>query len=130
MTSEFQNNQNFNQTSEAELPQSGVNASDRVKEYGKKSFAPFIDVLHKYQGEITPYFSALDKALQGAINALKNESGQGTEAEKMVSEWFSEASQWFNQAKSKFEATDSNALMNYLQEQGRNKPAVMFATSY
>lgn len=27
---------------------------DKLKDYGKKGLGPFIDVLHKYQGEFTP----------------------------------------------------------------------------
>ena len=106
-------------------------AKTKLKQYGKKSLAPLVDLLHKYKDQINPYMSALDKGLQGACNAL-NTQGQpsSVEAEKVVEGWFRDANNWFNGARDKLSTDNPRDLLNYLEEQARDKPGLMFATSY
>jgi hypothetical protein len=84
--STYGNNENAQETNS---PLDGANASStmdslrnklpagaesKFREYGKKSMAPLVDLLNKYQGDITPYFNAVGKGLQGAVDALSTPS--------------------------------------------------------
>lgn len=100
----------------------------RMKEYGKKAYAPLINVVYKYQDEFTPYLNALAKGLQGGVEALNKENS--SEAEKYVSRFFQEASDGLNEACQKLESRDVKAFSNYLSEVADKRPSIMFSTSY
>lgn len=126
----------------------------KLKQYGKKSLAPLVDLLHRYKDQINPYMEALDKGLQGACSSfnssadnsvnssinssistpnasrIMNAKPQSNEAEKVVSGWFREASDWFQGARDKMSTEDPKDLLNYLEEQAKRSPGLMFATSY
>jgi hypothetical protein len=99
----------------------------KFKQYGKKSLAPLISLMHKYKSEVDPYFSAIDKGLNGAINAFGEEQN---EAEKSVSKWFQEASHWVSGAKEKFQSSSPKELLQFLEEEARKHPGLMFSSSY
>ncbi len=135
-TNNYEDN-SFN--SEANIPLDEARASstdkirdkvpvDKLKDYGKKGLGPFIDVLHKYQGEFAPYFTSLSKGLRGGADALNEENSP--EAQRQVSRWFQEAADLFSQAQEKLQSKDRNEIMNFLEEQSRRKPAFMFSSSY
>lgn len=100
----------------------------RLKEYGKKAYAPLINVVYKYQDEFTPYLNALAKGLQGGVDALNKE--ESSEAEKYVSQFFQEASNGLNEACQKLESKDAKAFSDYLSDIADKKPSIMFSTSY
>ncbi len=120
----------------------------KLKQYGKKSLAPLVDLLHRYKDQINPYMDALDKGLQGACNSFNaskpatsttqpmssskpaTSSPSNSAAEKVVSGWFTEAADWFKGARTKMSTEDPKDLLNYLEEEARNRPGLMFATSY
>jgi hypothetical protein len=99
----------------------------KLKQYGKKSLAPLVDLLHKYKDQVDPYVDAINKGLQGASNSLAEST---SDSEKAVYGWFNDASNWFNGASDKLKTEDPKELLNYLEEQARDKPGLMFATSY
>jgi hypothetical protein len=101
---------------------------DKLKDYGKKGLGPFIDVLHKYQGEFTPFFTSLSKGLKGGADALKEENS--SDAQRQVSQWFQEAADLFSQAQEKLQSKNKNEIMDFLEEQSRRKPGFMFSSSY
>ena len=137
----------------------------KLKQYGKKSLTPLVDLLHKYKDQINPYMLALDKGLEGACNSFSSSSSSsfstsqqesttpnwksspdGTskstpsmsssvsqsnpEAEQIVAGWFREATDWFKGARDKMSTEDPKDLLNYLEEQAKARPGLMFATSY
>lgn len=117
-------------------PEKG-NVPHKYKEYGKKSLAPLVDLLHRYKGDIDPYVAALSKGLDGAINSFKEAAAEtpgldkrAQDAERAVQGWFRDASEWFNGAKQRLQSENPKELLNYLEEQGRKRPAVLFASSY
>lgn len=112
-------------------PDTGANGPvslTKLKEYGKKAYAPLVDVVSKYQDEIVPYISALAKGLQGGVDSLNREDSSA--ADKYVSQFFKDAADGLNKACEKLEAKDYNALSSFLTEQAENRPSVMFGTSY
>lgn len=122
----------------------------KLKQYGKKSLSPLVDLLHKYKEQINPYMMALDKGLEGACSSFSSQqesnaqnwkaSPDGTskattsqtnsEAEQIVSGWFREATDWFKGAREKMSTENPKDLLDYLEEQAKSRPGLMFATSY
>lgn len=125
----------------------------KLKQYGKKSLAPMVDLLHRYKDQINPYMQALDKGLQAACDSFSSSqeqvqaqaqaqsssfqgargskaSGSNSDAERVVEGWFREAHDWFNGAREKMSTENPRDLLDYLEEQARDKPGLMFATSY
>lgn len=120
-------NSNENQT-ETQTGANGPVSVAKLKEYGKKAYAPLINVVSKYQDEFAPYLNALTKGLQGGVDTLENESA--TEQEKYVARFFKEAADGLRMASEKLESKDVNALTNYLSDFATRKPSVMFGSSY
>lgn len=121
----FEENKEFNESSgEGKNP---ISVS-RLKEYGQKAYGPLINVVFKYQDELTPYLNALAKGLQGGEEALNKENS--SEAEKYVSQFFREASNGLNEACQKLESKDVKAFSDYLSDVADRKPSIMFSTSY
>lgn len=125
-------NQDFEQSaqsnSEANNPSAEPGGIGKIKSYGQKSLGPLINLLQKYQTDVTPYFDAIGKGLEASTNSLAQEGS--TDAEKNVSEWFREAHQWFDQVKSRLNSRDSSELLRFIEEQGRQHPGAMFSASY
>lgn len=122
---------NYNEPNINEQSSEGANGPvsvGKMKEYGKKAYAPLLNVVHKYQDEFTPYLDALSKGLQGGVDSLNNENS--TEAEKYVSQFFQEASDGLGQACTKLKSKDINELSTYLSDLGERRPSIMFSTSY
>lgn len=101
---------------------------DKLKEYGKKSYAPLLNVVFKYQDEFTPYLEALAKGLRGGVDSLNQENS--SEAEKYVSQLLGEAADGIGQASSKLKTKNINDLTGYLTELAERRPSLMFSTSY
>lgn len=108
-------------------PGEDTSRSGRYKEYGKKSLAPLIDLVHRYKGDVNPYVEAIGRAMRAASESL---AANQTEADKTVAGWFNEAQNWFEGVKGKLESKNPSDLLNYLEAEAKNKPGVMFATSY
>lgn len=106
----------------------GPVAIDKLKEYGKKSYTPLLNVVFKYQDEFTPYLEALAKGLKGGVDSLNAENS--SEAEKYVGQMLSEAAEGINQASLKLKAKNVNELTGYLTDLADRRPSLMFSTSY
>ena len=126
MVDETQNTNGFNASSEAKRPEGS--ATDRIKDYGKKATQPLIDLLQKYQGDITPLIGSINTGIQGAISALETESA--SESDRQVSVYFRDASTWFSDVQDKFKFQSTDEFMSFLEEEGRKHPAMIFAVSY
>lgn len=120
-------NSDTNQT-DSQAGANGPVSIAKLKEYGKKAYAPFIDLFSKYQDEFIPYLSALTKGLQGGVDSLEKESA--SEPEKFVARFFREAADGLRVAEEKIQTKDVNAISNYLSDFASKKPSVMFGSSY
>ena len=121
----FEENQSLSGTEEGTK---GPISATKLKEYGKKAYGPLVNVVFKYQDEITPYLNALSKGLEAGGDALNEENS--SEQEKYVSRFFREASNGLKEACEKLESKDISALTNYLSDLADKKPSIMFSTSY
>jgi hypothetical protein len=120
-----------NQNTNSNGPSNGANgplSANKLKEYGKKAYAPLVDLVFNYQDEFTPYLQALNKGLQAGYKTLSQESS--TEAEKYVGHFFQEAADACQIACDKIEAKDFEALTQFVSQQSEKRPGVMFGTSY
>lgn len=107
--------------------------STEIKEYGKKSLAPLIDLLSKYKGEFSPYFKAIETGLQGGFEVLNkgtSENDTVSDAQLTVGEWFRDAANWFNGADKRLQSGNTRELLDYLEQQAKNHPTLMFSSSY
>ncbi|MGE3611826.1 MAG: hypothetical protein AB7I27_19715 [Bacteriovoracaceae bacterium] len=109
----------------------------RFKDLGRKGMAPLVDLLLRYKTDINPYVNAFDKALDGAINAFKeatekspNVDQKVDDAERAVQKWIQDVSHWFNGVKDRIKSENPRELLNYLEEQGKARPFVLFSSSY
>lgn len=114
---------------EGNLPQAEPQSSSKLKEYGKKSLSPFVDLIRQYKGDIGPYISALSKGLQAASDAFETPQ-EKSEPEQVVSGWFREVNNWFTGAREKIESSNEEDFLRFLEEEARARPAVMFSSSY
>jgi hypothetical protein len=131
-------NNEFEQSSaEANGPKAGDQSSmgdlgslpiDKLKDYGKKAYGPLVNVVHRYQDEITPYLTALSRGLQGGVDALSEDSG--SETDKYVSGWFREAAEGLNEAVTKLQSKDVNEVIQFIETQAQKRPSLMFTSSY
>ena len=150
--------ENSESSSDTNLPRNEANASNtesKIRDYGKKSLAPMIDLVSKYKGDITPYFSAIGKGLQGAVTALEGNSGMNSgmssgmssdsassmntsssssesssQADQVVAGWFRDANGWFTGAQEKISSGNAKDLLTYLEAEAAKSPGLMFSTSY
>lgn len=114
---------------EGNLPQAESPASSKLKDYGQKSLSPFVDLVRRYRGDIGPYISALSKGLQAACDSFEGPQ-QKSEPERVVSGWFREVNNWFTGAREKIETSDEKDFLRFLENEARERPAVMFSSSY
>lgn len=112
------------------LDQSSPNSSSRnkIQEYGTKSLGPFVDILTKYEDLVTPYVDALVQGLQGGAESLRRENQN--QAEKYVSNFFSQASSNLKEMKEKLQEKDVRSIQDTLSSLSNEKPSFLFATSY
>lgn len=113
---------------------------NKLKKYGKKSLSPLIELAHKYQDDITPYFDAISKGLQGGVDSLSRPTDERggdvqvntkiIEAEKVVAGWFKEAVDGLNGARTKLSGSGPQEIMDYIETQASKHPGVMFSSSY
>lgn len=101
---------------------------NKLKEYGKQAYAPLVQVVHKYQDEISPFISAMTRGLQGGVEALNGENA--SEADKLVAGWFREAADGLTEAQNKISSSDINEMVNFIEGQARKRPSFMFTSSY
>lgn len=101
-------------------------SGSKFQDYGKKSLGPLIDLLHNYQGDITPYLSALQKGLLAASDSFTETSGP----EKTVGNWFRSAHDWTQDIGRNLEGKSAKDIFGFIESQAKARPAALFATSY
>lgn len=114
---------------------------NKLKSCGKKSLSPLIELVHRYQDEITPYFEAISKGLQGGVDSLSRiNTGEGqsnaqkvsdnSEVEKVVAGWFNEAAEGLNGFRSRLSSSNAQEIFDYIEAQAKKHPGFMFSSSY
>lgn len=118
-------------TSEANVPFDEAKESGpkgKIKDYGKKSLAPLLELAHKYRADITPFFAAITKGLEGGSSALLADNS--SEVERQVGEWFRQASSFVEETRGKFEGNNASDLISFVERQASTHPGLMFSSSY
>ena len=133
------NNSDFNLSGDANLEANGptneaeqsIGSTDKMsmmKDFGRKGLGPILEVFTKHQGDLNPYVQSIDKAFSAAITALNAEGA--TEADRTIGSWVTQASTWMMSASDKLKSTNPKDLLNFLEEEARARPGLMFSVSY
>ncbi len=121
------NDTDMNNNIEENLPPNEAKvSSSKLKDYGQKGLTPLVDLLHKYQGQMMPYFDALTTGLRGGADALQQAQGEGV----TVAGWFTEAERMLKDSRSKLESGNSQEILEFLEIQASKNPGFMFSASY
>lgn len=125
------NNNEFNQNdnkAEGNLPlEKNQSLNSKFKDYGNKSLTPFVNLLHRYKKDFTPYIKAIRQGLDSACKSLDQSEVQ---TDKTVSGWFREGSSWFNGIEEKVQSGNEKDLLKFFEQETHARPVVMFASSY
>lgn len=103
---------------------------ENLIELGRKGITPFTQILHKYRDEAVPYIGALKKGCDAACKELTSQETEDTNASKTVCRWFEEASSMLENSSAKLSEDDPAIFFNYIKEQSRKHPLLMFSSSY
>lgn len=102
-------------------------SKDKLQEYGREGLAPIMELFSKYGDEIVSYIKHFETGLDEGAASLE---GEGAEAEKkQVATWLREGAKWVSKLENRLESGDSEALLSFIDEQGKNHPAALFASS-
>lgn len=101
---------------------------DKLQEYGKEGLAPLMEVFNKYGQEFNKYIEHINSGLNTAAKELRNNSSESEEKE-IVASWFEEGASWTKKLEERLKTSSSDDLLNFVEEQGRQHPAALFATS-
>lgn len=133
MINETGNTENTDFTDEAGSTQFGAGGGQssgfgQVKDLGKKSLAPLVDVLSRHKGDFSPYLDSVTKALRAGADSLRGD--QATDADNYIAQYFNDGADWIGQWKDKLSFSSPDQFMQLLEEEGRRRPAILFGTSY
>ncbi|MCO4753172.1 MAG: hypothetical protein KC478_01755 [Bacteriovoracaceae bacterium] len=104
--------------------------SDKLQEYGKEGLEPLMELFNKYGQEFIHYIKHVETGLNNAAKSLKeDQSDEDKEEKQIVSSWFSEGAQWTEKLKTRLKDSDTQDLLDFIETQGREHPAALFATS-
>lgn len=106
----------------------GPSGFGQMKDLGRKSLEPLMGVLSRHKGDFSPYLDAITKALKAGSESLQSE--ESSDAEKFIAQYFTDGADWIGQWKEKLSFNSPDEFMRMLEEEGRQKPAVLFGASY
>lgn len=118
----------INDTGSTENTSSQAVGFDDIKALGRKSLEPLVGVLSRHKGDFSPYLDAITKALKAGSDSLQAE--QSSDAEKYIAQYFNDGAEWIGQWKEKLSVNSSDDFIRLLEEEGRQKPAILFGASY
>lgn len=101
---------------------------DKLQEYGKEGLAPILDLFKKYGGEIEKYIGHVQTGLNQGCQNLRSDSSSNPEKE-MVATWFEQGATWVDKLKAEIQEQDTDKLLKFIETQGREHPAALFATT-
>ncbi|MBC76778.1 MAG: hypothetical protein CME64_12255 [Halobacteriovoraceae bacterium] len=101
---------------------------DKLQEYGKEGLAPLMEVFNKYGEEFNQYINHINSGLKSAAKELQNDSS-GSEEKKVVASWFKEGAQWTEKLEQRLKDSSPEELLDFVESQGKQHPAALFATS-
>lgn len=114
---------------------------DKLKEYGKEGLAPLMELFNRYGKDIVRYMRHVGEGLEQGSQSLQsapqdssNESGvesdnENSDERQLVASWFEEGARWVDQLEKQLEQRNSDELLEFVERQGREHPAALFATS-
>ena len=110
---------------------------DKLQEYGKEGLGPLIELLNKYGQEAVHYLKHIQEGLEKAEHTLRSDrkaeqEGQeetANEERRLVASWFEEGAKWTRKLEERLDKEDSEDLLQFVEDQGREHPAALFATS-
>lgn len=109
---------------------------DKLQEYGKEGLAPLMELFNRYGKDIIKYIKHVEEGLDQGCKSLRSHSGAtGGEADKtqsdkeMVASWFEEGARWVGKLERQLETKNTDELLDFVESQGREHPAALFATS-
>lgn len=94
---------------------------------GKKSLEPVLNLVHRYKDDLNPYLNSLSRGLKAAMDSYQTE---GSEADKVVSGWINQFNNWFDGLKNTLETKNPQDFLNYIEQQAKAHPGIMFSASY
>ncbi len=102
-------------------------SKDKLQDYGREGLAPIMELFGQYGEEILTYVKHFETGLDEGAASLE---GENIETEKkQVASWLREGAKWISKLEPRLENGDSEELLNFIEEQGRNHPAALFASS-
>jgi hypothetical protein len=128
MINETGNTENTDFADEGAFESHQTSDIGRIKELGKKGLEPIFGVLSRHRGEFSPYFDALTKALNAGAQSLEGEGGN--DVEKSIAGFFHEGADWLSQWKDKLATETPKDFLQFLEEEGKKRPALLFGVSY
>ena len=112
---------------------------DKLREYGKEGLAPLMELFNRYGKDIVHYMKHVETGLERGCEALRSDKereGKGqegaqseSEERQMVASWFEEGAKWVGKLEEQLENKNSDELLEFVERQGREHPAALFATS-
>jgi hypothetical protein len=121
-------NMNENPSARTGQGANGPVSRDKLKDYGKKAYQPFIEILGRYQDEFTPYFEALATGLEAGAQKLTGEGAKSQE--QYVANFFRESANVLNSACQSLRSKDYRALKEFIDEASKKNPSLIFSASY
>lgn len=113
-----------------EFKQSG---KDKLQEYGREGLAPLMELFNRYGKDIVHYVRHVSEGLEQGCRNLRDKQapGEGPECDErlMVASWFEEGAKWARDLEHQLENRNTEDLLDFVETQGRQHPAALFATS-
>jgi hypothetical protein len=93
-----------------------------------KSLGPLLEVLTRHKNDLSPYIDSFTKALKAGAQSLELE--ESSDADRFISQYFREGAEWIAKWKVKLSSSSPEQIRQFLEDEGRKKPAILFGASY
>lgn len=103
---------------------------ESLTEIGKRGLTPFVQILHRYKDEVTPYIEAIKTGCDAAARELSSEQLESSRAKNNVSSWFQGASRFLEESNHKLNQNEATMFMDFIKDESRRRPVMMFSASY
>ena len=101
---------------------------ENLLEFGKKGMTPFLDILHRYRDDVTPFLESIKIGCDVASRELGGRDDHSSH--KIVGRWFGEISNFVDTSCQKLQEEDAQGLLDFVKVESQKRPALMFSTSY
>ncbi|MEX0799548.1 MAG: hypothetical protein WD025_08885 [Bacteriovoracaceae bacterium] len=128
-TEEFNQKQGGTQKATQKTKELG---KDKLQEYGREGLGPVMELFNRYGQEMVEYVKQIATGLEKGGQSLREEnpSEEGSkEARELTASWFEEGATFVNKLESQLNHKSSDELLEFVERQGREHPASLFAVS-